>query len=337
MRVSRWQGVQRTCAGAFYCRNKTHGSATKKLLSTAQDFTTEQALEQGRTFEASIVHMRQLAETQGTNVNAMRTFPIRKCNNCGGSYQNDTRDQCPAYGTICNHLGKVCRLKKQRRSSKSGDRQQKTQFRPQHQSMTRRGHNGRQKGTVHSIKGQSTELCSKIYYNKSMLDTRELKSVNCAREVVSSGPAWIQTSTKWFTSVRHVKSISVRNQRRHSDHTKYQHAHGRLLDLICSVLLWWAWPLNSRGLLLKVSHCAEDSHGTTHQPDCSESHKANLLRACHTTTSCDWQRASVWQRNLSQVCEGMVLRPSHKFSALSKVKWIYRTLSKNNENNPEES
>ena len=58
---------------------------------------------------------------------------------------------------------------------------------------------------------------------------------------------------------------------------------------IWSVLLWWAWPLNSRGLLLKVSHSAEDSHGTLYQPDCSESHKANLLRAWHTTTSCDGQ------------------------------------------------
>ena len=56
----------------------------KELMSTAQDFTTEQALERGRIFEASIPHMKQLAEAQGTNVNAMRTFPIRKGHNCGG-------------------------------------------------------------------------------------------------------------------------------------------------------------------------------------------------------------------------------------------------------------
>ena len=137
-----------------------HMELQKELLSTAQDFTTKQDLERDRTFEASIAHMRQLAEAQGTNVNAMRTFPIRKYHNCGSNHQNDTRDQCLAYGTICNncgkpnHWGKVCRLTKQRRS---GDRQQKRQFIPQQQSMTRRGHNGRQKGTVHSISGQSTE------------------------------------------------------------------------------------------------------------------------------------------------------------------------------------
>ena len=56
----------------------------KELLSAAQDFATEQTLERGRTFEAPIAHMKQLAEAQGTNINTMRTFPIRKCHNCGG-------------------------------------------------------------------------------------------------------------------------------------------------------------------------------------------------------------------------------------------------------------
>ena len=102
----------------------------KELLGTARHFTTEQTLERARTFEAS------------TNVNAMRTLPIRKCHNCCGNQQNDSLDQCPAYGAICNncdkpnHWGKFSRLIKQRRS-KSRDRQQKRQFRSQHQSMTR--------------------------------------------------------------------------------------------------------------------------------------------------------------------------------------------------------
>ena len=114
----------------------------KELLGTARYFTTEQALEPDRTFEASIAHIRQLAEAQGTHVKAMRTLPIRKCHTCGGNHQNDTLDQCPAYGTIFNncdkpnHWGKLSRLIKQRRS-KSRDRQQKRQFRSQHQSMTR--------------------------------------------------------------------------------------------------------------------------------------------------------------------------------------------------------
>ena len=39
-----------------------HMELQKELLSTAQDFTIEQALERCRTFEASIAHMKQLAQ-----------------------------------------------------------------------------------------------------------------------------------------------------------------------------------------------------------------------------------------------------------------------------------
>jgi len=156
----------------------------KELLSTVQDFTTEQALERGRTCEASIVHMRQLTEAQGTNVNATRTFPIRKCHNCGGNHQNYTWDQCPAYGTIYNNCGKpnhwdkVCNLTTQRRS-KPRDRQQKRQFKPQHQSMTRRGHNGRQKGTVHSIRGQSTKCMDEHFQHMSFAETKISSADTC--------------------------------------------------------------------------------------------------------------------------------------------------------------
>ena len=175
--------------GTVHCWNKTHGIA-KELLSTAQNFTTEQALENCRTFEASVAHMKQLAEAQATNVNAVRTFPIRRCHNCGGNHLNDTWDQCPAYGTICNncgkpnHWGKVCRLTKQRRP-KSRDRQQKRQFRPQHQSMTRRGYNGRQKGTVHSIRGQSTECMAEHFQHMSFAETK-ISSVDTRDEVFTT-------------------------------------------------------------------------------------------------------------------------------------------------------
>ena len=134
--------------------------------------------------------MKQLPETQGTNVNAMRTFPIRKCYNCGGNHLSDTRDQCPAYGTICNncgkpnHWGKVCRLTKQRRS-KSRDRPQKRQFRPQHQSMSRRGYNGRQKGIVHSTTGQSRECMAEHFQHMSFAETK-ISSVDTRDEVFAT-------------------------------------------------------------------------------------------------------------------------------------------------------
>ena len=90
------------------------------------------------------------------------------------------------YATIVvikpNHWAKVCRLTKQRRS---GDRQQKRQFRPQHQSMTRRGHNGRQKGTVHSISGQSTKCMDEHFQHMSFTET-EISSVDTRDEVFAT-------------------------------------------------------------------------------------------------------------------------------------------------------
>jgi len=131
----------------------------------------------GRTFEASIAHMRQLADAQGTNVNAMRIFPKRKCHNCGGNHQNDTRDPCPTYGTTCNNCGKpnhwdkVCRLTKQRRSK---SRESKRQFRPQHQSKTRHGHNG-----------QSTECMDDNFQHMSSAE-RNISSVDTRDEVFAT-------------------------------------------------------------------------------------------------------------------------------------------------------
>ena len=81
-------------------------------------------------------------------------------------------------------LVKVCRLTKQRRS-KSRDRQQKRQFRLQHQSMTRRGHNGRQKDNVHSIRGQSTECMDEHFQYMSFAETK-ISSVDTRDEVFAT-------------------------------------------------------------------------------------------------------------------------------------------------------
>ena len=126
---------------------------------------------------------------------------------------------------------------------------------------------------------------SKIYCNKSMPDTRELKNENCAREIVSSGPAWIDKRHRQNRSLvcdmswASVCATSGDTQTTRNTNTPMAGCW------IWSVLLWWTWPLNSRGLLLKVSNCAEGSHGTVYQPDGSESHKAHLLRA--------WQRVVI--------------------------------------------
>ena len=74
------------------------GIRQNDLLSTDKNFTAEQALETRRTYEASIYHMKQLAEAQGSN--AVRTFPERKGRNFGGSNAGNTCKQWPAYGTM---------------------------------------------------------------------------------------------------------------------------------------------------------------------------------------------------------------------------------------------
>jgi len=47
-----------------YIAGIRHTELQKELFSIAQDFTAEEALDPGRTYEASITHMKQLAEAQ---------------------------------------------------------------------------------------------------------------------------------------------------------------------------------------------------------------------------------------------------------------------------------
>ena len=87
-----------------------HTELQKELLSKNKDLTLDQALEHGRTHEASIDHMKQLAEAQGTSseqtVHSVQQASYKPCRRCGRSHPPKPREKCPAHGTTCENCGK---------------------------------------------------------------------------------------------------------------------------------------------------------------------------------------------------------------------------------------
>eukprot|EP00057_Strongylocentrotus_purpuratus_P014994 XP_011669468.1 PREDICTED: uncharacterized protein LOC105440709 [Strongylocentrotus purpuratus] len=85
----------------------------KDLLGKNKSLTLTQMLELSRTFEASQMHMAQLAQVQthiqpaSIDVVRRKTNTSNKCPNCGGNHARSPREACPAYGTKCNSCGKL--------------------------------------------------------------------------------------------------------------------------------------------------------------------------------------------------------------------------------------
>ena len=112
----------------------------KDLLEQKKGYKLEQALELGRTYEATKQSMQELKTMNGagstTTVASVFKKPV--CRNCGRNHPREPRNRCPAYNSVCDvcgktgHWKKVC-LTKEQRGSYNRD--------PQH---TRRGRgNGR--------------------------------------------------------------------------------------------------------------------------------------------------------------------------------------------------
>ena len=108
----------------------SHSEPQKKLLGKGLDLTFVTLMNICHTHEASLKHMKQLAEIQGaansqsltSSVDAFKSKGnqqgppmIKDCRNCGRSHP---RNKCPAYGATCNfckklnHYEKVCFAKK---------------------------------------------------------------------------------------------------------------------------------------------------------------------------------------------------------------------------------
>ena len=77
----------------------------KELLGRDDKLTLEQALNIGRTHEASISHMSQLqgVQTRQADIHYVKTGGKTSCYFCAGSHPKNGR--CPAFGTLCKRCG----------------------------------------------------------------------------------------------------------------------------------------------------------------------------------------------------------------------------------------
>ena len=112
-----------------------HQELKKELLSKDATYTLSQALDLGRTYEASIRHMKSVAQAKTSDqvtINAFKNESYQKCQNCGRRHAKQPRNACPAYGTICNacqkrnHWQVMCRTV-QNAEQKSDTNQHKQQ------------------------------------------------------------------------------------------------------------------------------------------------------------------------------------------------------------------
>lgn len=105
-----------------------HADLQKDLLQKPKTFTMEEALDMGRAHEASLTHMKDLADLKAVATTAAHAVQVKKkqCMRCGGK-QHSKPENCPAMGGVChvcgkaNHWANVCRSKK---SSNSEDDEQ---------------------------------------------------------------------------------------------------------------------------------------------------------------------------------------------------------------------
>ena len=110
-----------------------HKDLQKELLSKGKTLTLKEALDEGRSHEASLMHMRQLAEVQGPKTSQAKVDYVKQkdlvCRNCGGRHP---RNKCPAWGATCskcsklNHWAKVCMSEKGGEKKQSGGKAQRS-------------------------------------------------------------------------------------------------------------------------------------------------------------------------------------------------------------------
>ena len=67
--------------------------------------TLQEGLNNGRTHEASLNHMKQMAEIQGRDSQEINTIKQSHSKQCGNTHRYQ-KGKCPAWGTICSACGK---------------------------------------------------------------------------------------------------------------------------------------------------------------------------------------------------------------------------------------
>ena len=116
----------------------------KELLTKKRDFSLQDALQLGRTFEASNAHIQALQslyhESHSHNIGAINKST---CKNCGGHHKFG-KQYCPASNVTCylckklGHYAKVCLSSKFKRNNKPGtNTQKKSSQEPKRDSMSK--------------------------------------------------------------------------------------------------------------------------------------------------------------------------------------------------------
>nr|XP_054752483.1 uncharacterized protein LOC129258054 [Lytechinus pictus] len=141
----------------------------KDLLGKGKTLSPAQVLELSRTFEASQMHMAQLAQIQtnmqpaSVDVHVVRQKTTvssnhgNKCPNCG-KHARSPREACPAYGTKCNNCGKSNHWKNMCRSPASSSGTKRQNRKGQHQKHTTQHRGARGMNVIHSTADKDTEF-----------------------------------------------------------------------------------------------------------------------------------------------------------------------------------
>lgn len=94
-----------------------HNELQKQLMAMDKSLNLAKAVELGKTHEATLLHMKELAQVQRDEAMVYEVRSDETCGSCGIFHSKFPRNKCPAYGTTCrrckkrNYWEKMCRLK----------------------------------------------------------------------------------------------------------------------------------------------------------------------------------------------------------------------------------
>ena len=103
--------IEQLIAGTY------HNELQKQLLAMDKSLNLAKAVELGKTHEATLLHMKELAQVQRDEAMVFEVRSEGTCGSCGRFHSKSPRNKCPAYGTTCrrckkrNHWEKMCKSK----------------------------------------------------------------------------------------------------------------------------------------------------------------------------------------------------------------------------------
>ena len=189
-----------------------HADVQKELLSQDKNLTLEQAIQIAGRHEASLNHMKQLAETQKTptaSVSAVQKS--KKCQKCGTSHAMRPRDACPAYGSKCYECGRMHHWADMCKNKPHTDRQQepKSQSREKqykHQSKSSKPPNRGSKKYYCIQEEEVEEECDEFVFNMVKASESEDKRDEVFAKVAVNIPGKEHLNTSILAEGGHRRS-----------------------------------------------------------------------------------------------------------------------------------